>query len=363
MLILKQYRINNKIIHTAIGCDLNSLLVKFLCGKYGKIFILSNDTVFSLWGNNIYKIIKNRFKSVVKVVIPDGEKWKNLSTISRILKIMIESDADRTSVLITIGGGVITDMGGFAASILLRGISVIHYPTTLLAQADAAIGGKTGVDFGGIKNMVGSFYQPDALFCDTKTVTTLPREQFINGMGEVLKYALIGNKVIFNLLEKGDFSTMTDQTMLCMLVKNSVDAKFSVVCTDELEHSKRAILNFGHTLGHAIESASSFNLLHGQSVAIGSSFALYYSRLKGYIGTDEEKRGNNLIRRCGLTTSIPIDINFENIIRFLMKDKKRRKNRLRFVFLRDGSPFVETVDEEINETVKLFMKREANGSN
>ena len=130
MSILKQYKINNKTVHTAIGYNLNNLLAEFLYGKYGKIFILSDDTVFPLWGNSIYKMIKNRFKSVVKIVIPDGEKWKNLSTISRILKIMIESDADRTSVLITIGGGVITDMGGFAASILMRGISVIHYPSS-----------------------------------------------------------------------------------------------------------------------------------------------------------------------------------------------------------------------------------------
>ncbi len=356
MSTLKQYKINSKTIHTAIGYDLNSLLIEFLHGRYGKIFVLSNDTVFPLW-NGIYKIIKNKFKSAVKIVVPDGENQKNLSTINRILKIMIENGADRTSVLITIGGGVITDMGGFAASILLRGISVVHYPTTLLAQADAAIGGKTGVDFDGIKNMVGSFYQPDALFCDTKTLTTLPKEHVINGMGEILKYALLGDKTIRSLLEKQDISTITEQDILYLLVKNSVDAKFNVVCADERENSKRAVLNFGHTLGHAIESASSFSLLHGQSVAIGASFALYYSKLKGYIGADAEEVGNKLIARYGLAVSAPKDINFEDVIRFMMNDKKRRRDRLRFVFLKDGLPFIEAVDDEIKEAVKMFMKR------
>jgi len=347
------YKINNKEISVAAGSNLADLLTDFLSKKrYGKLFLLSNETVFPLWGNKIYKVLKDRFGVVGKIIVADGEQYKNFETIESILKQLILEGADRTSILITVGGGVITDMGGFAANIFLRGIPVIHYPTTLLAQVDAAIGGKTGVDFCGFKNMVGSFYQPDAIFCDTETLSTLAADQMSNGMAEIIKYALIGNEEIYKILKNNNSDSIAKTSIMEDLIWKSVDTKFNIVAADEKESGKRMLLNFGHTFGHAVESASKFDLLHGQAIAIG--IAYFYSEMRGYTTKICFEQVNRLIGRYGLKTTVPHSIKINDIFAFMAKDKKRSHGKLRFIFVKNMGVAVEKA-YDVKDAIDKFM--------
>ena len=349
------YKINNKEISVAIGSNLANLLTDFLSKKkHGKLFLLSNETVFPLWGSKIYKVLKDRFGVVGKIIVADGEQYKNFETIESILKQLILEGADRTSILITVGGGVITDMGGFAASIFLRGIPVIHYSTTLLAQVDAAIGGKTGVDFYGFKNMVGSFYQPDAIFCDTETLSTLAAGQMSNGMAEIIKYALIGNDEIYKILKNNNSDSIAKDFIMEDLIRKSMDTKFNIVAADEKESGKRMLLNFGHTFGHAVESASKFSLLHGQAIAIGMVFAYFYSEMRGYTTKIRFEQVNRLIGRYGLKTTVPHSIKINDIFTFMAKDKKRSHGNLRFIFVKNIGVAVEKA-YDVKDAIDKFM--------
>jgi len=355
----RTYRIGNKEIIVEVGSNLAHALTEFLLEKkFCKLFLLSNETVFPLWGTKIMRALANAGFEVEKIIVKDGEQYKNLETVKSILKQLILSGAERTSILISLGGGVITDIGGFTASILLRGIPVIHYPTTLLSQVDAALGGKTGVDFYGFKNMVGSFYQPDAIFCDLKTLTTLENKQISNAMAEIIKYALTGEEVIYDILHKNNPDNV--MTVAEELVDRSVNRKLGIVAEDEKEAGKRELLNFGHTFGHAVESASSFKLLHGQAVAIGMSFALFYSMEKGYITREWFGLAEKLIESYGLKTSIPPEIKIDDIFDFMAKDKKRRGGNLRFVFAKGKGAVVEDAGN-IKNVIDRFIIYKTDG--
>src|SRR6185312_9822521 len=215
--------------------------------EFTKVGVLMDKNVAYHWGESIRKVFG---KNAAYIVIPAGEEHKNLDTAEDIFSSLVQHGFDRKSLLVNVGGGMVCDIGGFVASTYMRGISFVNMPTTLLAQTDAAIGGKTGVDFGGLKNMVGTFAHPLAIICDTLMLTTLPEREFRSGFAEVIKHALIADKKLFQVLSQSDFGAMDDKKLADVLSR-SVNIKCTIVSKDAEEQGLRKILNFGHTIGHA----------------------------------------------------------------------------------------------------------------
>jgi len=236
-----------------------------------KIAIVSNPTVFSLYGKTVLNAIKKARFDAVTVIIPDGETYKDLMWLQHIYKELLTHKLDRSSALIALGGGVVGDITGFAASTYMRGISYIQIPTTLLAQVDSSVGGKTGVNHKLGKNMIGTFWQPRLVWIDVDTLKTLPKKELVAGIAEVIKYGVIYDEALFHTLEaKKDKILNLDRKVLVHIIKRSCEIKADVVSKDERESGLRSILNFGHTIGHAIETATDYKkYLHGEAVALG----------------------------------------------------------------------------------------------
>lgn len=301
--------------------------------RYGinNCFVLSNNTIWQLWGNSFLSVLKD-IKHTLHL-IPDGERYKNIKTVSEIYEHLSISGATRNTAFIAIGGGVVGDLGGFVASTYHRGMPLVHVPTTLLAQVDSSIGGKTGYNLKTGKNIVGTFYQPIFVFVDTILLTTLSEKEFIAGMAEVIKSALIKDALFFDYLEKNREKILRrDKKALNYVVKHAEKIKINVVERDERESGERAILNFGHTIGHAIERYKNWKILHGEAVAIGMCYAAALSLKKGYISEETYNRILNLIKNYGLPISIRISFNkLENLIYY---DKKRRERDVEWVLLK-----------------------------
>ncbi|WP_026506024.1 3-dehydroquinate synthase [Butyrivibrio sp. NC3005] len=325
-----------------------------------KICIITDSNVRPLY----LDCVRDLLKSVGKVFafeIEAGEDNKNLNTVRNIYGYLIENHFDRHDLLVALGGGVVGDITGFAASTYLRGIAFIQIPTTLLAQTDSSIGGKTGVDFEGYKNMVGAFYMPALVYINTEVLKTLDDRQFAAGFAEVMKYGLImDQEFYFWLIENMYEIQEKDNEVLTHMIYRSCECKKEVVEKDPKEQNERALLNFGHTIGHAIEKASNFKLLHGECVALGSIAAAYISMKKGLIetGTCYE------IRDMFVPFNLPISVeNIEpnQIAELIKSDKKVDNGTIRFILLHDiGKAFIDTTvtKEEICEAVKEILYME-----
>ncbi|HSA84312.1 MAG TPA: 3-dehydroquinate synthase, partial [Patescibacteria group bacterium] len=236
--------------------------------NYSRIFIVTDNIVAPLF---LKKLLQTLPEGTAAITLSSGEKEKNIVTVGKIWSAMKENNLDRKSLVINLGGGVIGDMGGFAASTYMRGIDFLQIPTTLLSQIDASVGGKTGVDFAGIKNLVGSFQQPIGVIIDTQTLKTLPKREFLSGFGEMIKHGLIADKTYFELVTSKQPQSFSQEELI-NLIARSCEIKKTIVEQDETENGLRKLLNFGHTIGHAIESLSletEMPLLHGEAVAIG----------------------------------------------------------------------------------------------
>lgn len=263
------------------------------------------------------------------LVMPAGEWNKNLSTCETIWNQLIMQGADRSSSVVMIGGGVVTDLGGFCAATFLRGINFLHIPTSLLAMCDAAIGGKHGVDFAGLKNYIGVFAHPQLVWIDTGFLTTLPERHLRNGMAEIVKHAVIADPQLFTLLEQEDTEIITD----CKVLQSAISVKKKFVENDFREAGKRATLNFGHTFGHAIESLKMDTLLHGECVALGMIMETWLSHLlKGTPTFEECTRIQSLIRKH-TPVEIHGQISLQSLIPLVLRDKKQRHHKPHFVFL------------------------------
>ncbi|MDP3259447.1 MAG: 3-dehydroquinate synthase, partial [Thermodesulfovibrionales bacterium] len=236
-----------------------------------KTAIISNPTVYRLYGKKVLNSIKSSGFDVIPVIIPDGEKYKDISIVQKIYGELLRHRLDRKSTLIALGGGVIGDITGFVASTYMRGIDYIQIPTTLLAQVDSSVGGKTGVNHKLGKNMIGTFYQPKLIWIDIDILKTLPQKEFFAGLAEVIKYGVIWDAKLFAFLENNrDKIVRLDRKALIHIIKCSCQIKAEVVSKDEREAGLRAILNYGHTIGHAIETATGYKkYLHGEALAIG----------------------------------------------------------------------------------------------
>jgi 3-dehydroquinate synthase len=286
--------------------------------------------------------------SCTEVILPDGEAFKTMASAERIFEELLKAGLDRKSALIAIGGGVIGDLAGFAASVYMRGIDFVQIPTTLLAQVDSSVGGKTGVNHPLGKNMIGTFWQPRLVWIDIDTLGTLPRREFIAGVAEIIKYGIIWDHELFAYLEKNAQHVLSLQSdALRHIISRSCEIKADVVARDEREGGLRAILNFGHTIGHALETATGYTaFVHGEAVAIGMSVEAEIAQLLGLLSSDEVAGIRSLIRAYGLPTAVPGSIDLDLFFSSMKLDKKAVSGELRFILperigsvcMRDGVP-------------------------
>lgn len=298
-----------------------------------KIAVITDPIVEGLYGEKVRSSLSSAGFSHTRVVVPSGEEHKSLSEVERVHEALAAARIERKSALVAVGGGVIGDLTGFAAATFLRGIDVVQVPTTLLAQVDSSIGGKTGVNLRAGKNLVGAFHQPRFVLADVETLASLPPREFRAGMAEVVKYAVILSPELFDLLEaNADLLKAHDRTVLADVVHRCAALKAQVVMEDEKEDDRRAILNFGHTLGHAIEAVTEYRrFLHGEAVSIGMVFASRVSRLRSGFAPESEKRVARLLERFGLPVGIPAELDSSELARAVETDKKRDESRVKFV--------------------------------
>lgn len=301
----------------------------------GKICIVTDSNVAPLYLQDVKEALVDAGAEIFTWVFPAGEKSKNLGTVEELYRFLINNHFQRTDLLAALGGGVTGDLTGFAAATYLRGIDFIQIPTTLLAQVDSSVGGKTGVDFDEFKNMVGAFHQPRLVYMNTSVLATLPDDQFASGMGEVIKSAEIRSEYFFRKLEKKASLIMSrDPDILSYVIRECCEIKGAVVEDDPNDRGIRAILNFGHTLGHAVEKCSNFELLHGQCVAIGTIGAGWLSMKRGLITGSVYQRMINLNRKFELPVSTE-GLTAEQIVQTARSDKKVEHGKLKFILL-DG---------------------------
>ncbi|MCI8606562.1 MAG: 3-dehydroquinate synthase [Hungatella sp.] len=313
-----------------------------------RVCVVTDSRVASLYLDQVRDILKAYCRQVVAYIFPDGEESKTLDTVEGLYEVLMENRFDRKDWLVALGGGVVGDLCGFGAATYLRGVSFIQIPTTLLAQVDSSIGGKTGVDVSSYKNMVGAFYMPRLVYTNVSTLLTLSDEQFSSGMGEVIKHGLIQDKAYYQWLLRNKDAIGRRELSVCMeMIAGSDEIKRRVVEQDPTEQGLRALLNFGHTLGHALEKQLSFSMLHGHCVGLGCLGAVRLSILKGYLDEDCLLGLRSLMESLGMPVKVE-EILKENVVEDTKSDKKMDGDAIRFILLRSvGEAFVDrTVTEE-----------------
>lgn len=287
---------------------------------------------------NVHRLHASKFESMSCLIVPSGEKQKTLSFAEEILRKMVWMEADRTSFLVGVGGGLVTDLTGFIASVFMRGIDFGFISSTLLGQVDASIGGKNGVNLDGFKNMIGVFRQPEFVWCDLELLDTLDQRELVSGFSEVIKYAAIRDRKLFNFIE-GNLDTILKRNPddLEAIIKSSVAIKAKIVQDDVNEQGDRKLLNFGHTLGHAIEKLT--GMMHGEAVAIGMVLAARLSSNMGFLDPKELARLEQMIASAGLP--VKTDLSPSDLYDTLLKDKKRAGDRIHFILLKNiGEAFI-----------------------
>ncbi len=310
-------------------------------GFSGKLVIIADPTVKRLYGEALNQSLDSGGFSVTNLLVPEGEEQKSLETAGRLYQELTNSYAERTTPILALGGGVIGDLAGFVAATYQRGVPLIQLPTTLLAQVDSSIGGKVAVDHGRLKNMIGVFYQPRLVIADTDALRTIPPGELANGLAEVIKSAAIRNKEFFAFLEENiERIKSLDEAALEEIVFQSAKIKAEIVEKDEKDLGLRSILNYGHTIGHAVESASDFEVAHGGAVAIGMLAAARISSEMGILAESELIRLRRVVENAGLPTEMP-NLEAERLIQAMKHDKKVSRDKIRFVLLKAiGSAFI-----------------------
>jgi len=312
-----------------------------------KVAIITNPTVAGYHLNYLLNNIKA--KELKIITLPDGEEYKNIQSIEYALDRLFDAKYDRNSLIIAFGGGVIGDMSGFIASIFLRGIKFIQMPTTLLSMVDSSVGGKTGINNKYGKNLIGAFYQPEAVYIDPHFLSTLEKREFAAGMAEVIKMAVMFDKKFFEDLEKETLSIEE-------IIKKSVEIKADVVNQDEKERGIRSVLNYGHTFGHVIENLTNYKTyLHGEAVAIGMLMANELSKELGYLSEEENERIKKVLQKQNLPTTFKIE-NEEDFYEHFFADKKTMNNKIKFIIPEKIGKYkiVENIDKN---TILKILKR------
>ena len=316
-----------------IGRDLLSrpdLILPHLQRK--QVAVVSNTTVAPLYLEKLAQPLRDAGVSVIAIVLPDGEAYKNGETLNLIYDALLANRCERTTALIALGGGVVGDLTGYAAATYLRGVPFIQIPTTLLSQVDSSVGGKTGINHPLGKNMIGAFYQPQLVLADIATLHTLPPRELSAGLAEVIKYGLIRDADFFEWLERNmDQLRALDDALMSYAIYRSCQNKAAVVAADERESGERALLNLGHTFGHAIENAMGYGVwLHGEAVAAGTMLAADLSHRMGWLDDGSVSRMKQIFEAAGLPTVAPA-LGVERYLDLMGLDKKVRDGKLRFV--------------------------------
>lgn len=320
-----------------IGSDLLSqteLLAPHIQGKH--VVIISNDTIAPLYLTNLLTSLENL--QVNEIILSDGEIYKTLATIESIFDQLLEMRCARDITIIALGGGVVGDITGFAAACYQRGVDFIQIPTTLLSQVDSSVGGKTGVNHPLGKNMIGAFYQPQCVLADINTLSTLPKRELSAGLAEVIKYGLIAKKPFFSWLENNIDRLLTlDSDAIEYAIEQSCLCKAEIVASDEHEKSgKRALLNLGHTFGHAIETGMGYgNWLHGEAVGCGMVIAAQFSAKLGWLSNQEVSKISDLVSAAQLPTQLPNEMTPEKMVELMAIDKKVKDGKLHLVLLKN----------------------------
>lgn len=338
--------------------DLLSRVHEFVPSSAGKVFIVTTQDVWQLYGERISRSLVDRAHHVL--FFPGGEGRKRMSEVEALADQMIELGGDRSSIVIAMGGGIVNDLGGFLAAIFMRGIPVLQIPTTLLSQVDAAVGGKTGANLLSGKNLIGAFHQPLVVLIDPDVLETLPEREYRAGLYEIVKCGVIRSAELFRVLsEQSDKVLRHDPEIVDFIISESVRIKAEVVTADEREGDLRRILNFGHTIGHALEADTGYtHYLHGEAVAFGMKAA---TRLAGLLGMLQEKDVQNILNTVDLygpIPDLPATVLPENLLRRTASDKKTIKGSVHYVLpdsigtvkIRSGIP-----DEVVLEAIKATM--------
>ena len=322
-----------------------------------RVAIVTNTTVGPLYLDRLASTLEAAGVLVLQIILPDGEAYKNWETLNSVFDALLSNRAERKTTLIALGGGVIGDLTGFAAASYQRGVPFIQVPTTLLAQVDSSVGGKTGINHPLGKNMIGAFYQPQAVLADTATLKTLPERELSAGLAEVIKYGLIRDLPFLEWLEANMDKLMErDPDALAYAIRRSCENKAEVVAADEREAGQRALLNLGHTFGHAIEAGMGYGVwLHGEGVSAGTMLAADLSRRMGNITQSDVDRVARLFKRANLPTVAP-NLGAEAYLDYMGVDKKVEAGKMRFVLFRQVGECYVTADvpaEQLAETLSL----------
>ena len=322
-------------IYVGAGClrELGTKLAETRCGA--GVAVVTNSTVADLYLDRTLASLRDAAFEPIAIQIPDGEEHKNLAWLAFVYDKLIDAGVERSGAVIALGGGVVGDLAGFAAATYLRGIPCVQVPTTLLAQVDSAIGGKTGINHVAGKNLIGAFAQPRFVLADVETLRTLPRRELVAGLAEVVKYGIILDPGLFALIENQLSAVQhLERDLLARIVRMCCTLKALVVGEDETESGYRAVLNFGHTIAHGLESLTEYKqYLHGEAVAIGMVAAARISRRLGFCSDVDYQRIRRLLERCGLPTEVPADLRGEPLALALRSDKKARGGLINFVCL------------------------------
>ena len=302
-------------------------------GLLGKVAIVTNPTVAQLYLDPVHEALSQAGFETTPVLLPDGEEHKTLKSLSTIYDRLVAERFERKSCVLALGGGVIGDLAGFAAATYLRGIPYVQVPTTLLAQVDSSVGGKTGVNHDAGKNLIGAFYQPKLVLIDVAALRSLPRRELVAGLAEVIKYGVISDRYLFELLEQNLEKILAlDRELLTQIIVRSCENKARVVEADEREDDYRAVLNFGHTIGHALEAATGYRqFLHGEAVGIGMVKATALSVQQGFCDPKSFERITRLIKKAGLPTEFPPGMSVSSLVQGMEVDKKAADGKIKFV--------------------------------
>ena len=330
-----------------------------------KVLLVSNPMIFRQYGDIILSSLTAAGFQVTSCLLPAGERYKTLASIQKIYDAAIAQRLERSSTIVTLGGGVVGDMAGFAAATWLRGINFVQVPTSLLAMVDASIGGKTGVNHPHGKNLIGAFHQPRLVLIDPQVLGTLPPREFRAGMAEVIKYGVIWDADLFEQLEAAkrlDQQRYVSEELLQTILTHSCQAKAHVVSQDEKEAGLRAILNYGHTIGHAVESLTGYRVVnHGEGVAIGMVAAGQIAVELGLWDSDSAERQQVLLEKTGLPTQLPTGLETEAILETLQTDKKVKSGKVRFVLpTKIGAAIV--TDQANDSVIRKVLSRIASRS-
>jgi len=321
-----------------IGSDILQHTGEWIRARHAasRLVLITNPVVEQYWGAPVLASLHQAHYAISKVVVPEGERHKTLATFNRIIAHMLRAGCDRSTMVLALGGGVIGDLAGYAAAAYMRGVRFIQIPTTLLAQVDASIGGKVGVNHALGKNMMGAFHQPQMVVIDTMTLATLPQRELVCGLAEIIKHAAITDAAYFEQIEQNLPHLLScDSHLLTSIIAQSCQIKAALVSRDEREETGwRALLNFGHTVGHALEAAGHFETLrHGEAVILGMLAEAYLSKAAGKLSAHELQRLEHLLQRLPLNTAL-VRISLDEIMHFMQRDKKAQSGVPRMVLLR-----------------------------